>query len=356
MRRIERVGLVLLLVLVFVLAFGACTSKVVPPGTTIIVLKTSGETEIKTAGTFTAWGRDRVYLVDSRLASFTEKMKILCADDVNMDVDVKWVGSFDVSREKIAIIKTKVPSTQLPKGSEIEGFTLSLKEFYKIAMKDIVRSNSRTIVSPYVTDNIRPNRKVIEKAISAAVISQLTALNYPVKTSAVLVSNLDYDPIITEQRKAIKKAQLEDQRKAALAEAQLAEAFRQEELAREEGKARIVKAQTRAAENMIVSASITPQVLAMKQWEVLEVAANSGNNEFFVVPYEAMKTSDLMGTAINKQVLEKLLAEFNTSPEARAKARAEADAKLVVFKKKNVERQKALDKAAKELDAGEKKK
>lgn len=299
----KNVKLGVLLVL-FVIMVG-CTSKVVPPGTTVIILSANGEVTIKTKGSYYAYGRDRVYFVDTKLKSFTESMKILCNDKVNMDVDVKWIGSFDVTKEKIQMIKEKVPAVRVPDG-DITGYQLSLEQFYNIAMKDIIRANSRGIVSPYVTDAIPDNRKVIEKDIRKAVVERLTKLGYPVLTSDVLLSNLDFDPEITKTRQAIKAAELEDQRKAALAKAAVAQAKRDEDLAREQGKADIVRAKVKAKQNEIISKSITPEILAMKQWDVLEEAAKGPNNEIFVIPYEALKSSDLTGTVINKSALSRV--------------------------------------------------
>ena len=296
----------LLAIIIMSLAAFGCTSRVVPPGTTVIVLSSSGNIEIKKQGSYVAYGRDRVYFIDTKLKSFTESIKILCKDKVNMSVDVKWIGSFDTSKNNIPIIKEKVPATKIDDNSDINGFQLSLSEFYKIAIRDIIKANTRMVISPYVTDAIPEEREMIEASIKNRILDRLKKLGYPVKTSDILLSNLDFDDRITETRQAIKAAELEDQRRAALAKASVAQAKRDEEIAREQGKASIVRAQVKAAQNEIVSKSITPEILAMKQWEVLEEAAKGPNNEIFVIPYEALKTRDLTSTLVNKSSLTKL--------------------------------------------------
>jgi len=297
----KRFGLVSLLFVV-VVGTQACSTGVVPPSTIVIVAKTSGETETKTNGKFTAWGRDRVYFIDTKLKGFTEKMQILCKDDVNMMVDVKWTGSFDVSSsKKIEMIKSKVPSVPIETG-DITGYQLSLDRFYKTAMADIVRANSRKVVSPYNTDSIVSSRDDIEKAIKKAVVDRFVALGFPVKSTDVLLSNLDYDPEITKQRKAIKKAQLEDKRKAAEAKATVAQALRDEDIARAQGKALIERKRAEAKGNEILTKSITPAILAMRQWEVLETMAKGTNNEMIIIPYEAVNSKTLT-EAVNRRSL-----------------------------------------------------
>jgi len=282
-------GIIFLVTIALLFGAWGCSSKVVPPGTTIIVLTAGGDSSIHTKGAYKAFGRDQVYYISTKLKSFNEPMKILCKDDINMSVDVKWLGSFQVTEKSIKFIKDKVPSKR---GKSADGkndiLELSLDQFYALAIRDIVRSNSRKTVSPYITDNIPTNREKIEKDLKALIMTRLTALGYPIKTADILVSNLDYPDEVKNQRKEIKNAQLEDKKQAALAEARIAQAQRLEEIAREEGKEAIVRAQTQAAENLIVTKSITPAILAMEQWTAIKLMSKSQNNQVFVVPFEAL--------------------------------------------------------------------
>lgn len=312
-----------------------CSSKVVPPGTVVIILSADGDVTIKKTGSYTSWGRDRVYFVDTRLASFTEKMQILCSDDINMAVDVKWVGSFDVTDKSIEIIKAKVPAAKIADDSDQEGYRLSLSEFYKIAMKDFIRSQARQTISPYVTELIPRSRKKIEATIQNDVIKRFTDLGYPVKTASVLLSNLDYPDEVTNQRKAIKNAMLQDEKEAALAEARIAKAQREEDIAREEGKADIVRARTKAAENMILSSSITPAILANKQWTTLELMSAGPNNQVFVLPYEALRGTGITAGVLNKSALDKLIEANKPLTEEEKLEREEYRKELVEKYKKD---------------------
>lgn len=281
--------------------FAASCGKVVPPGNVVIKLSTDGDTEIITSGVYKAYGRDRIYFVDSRLKSFSEKINVLCADDVNMSVSVKWIGSFLVTKDKVKIIKDKVPSQEVNEG-DVKGYRLSLSKFYKTTMSDIVRGRAKSIIGQYKTDDIRPNREKIEATVKKVILAKLKEANYPVATSDVIISNLDYDEVITKQRQDIKKAQLDDQLKAAEAKARIAQAKRDDDIAREEGKATITRARTEARANSIRQQSITPEILALRQWEVLEKMAAGPNNELIVLPYEAVNTRTL-GQALNRRSL-----------------------------------------------------
>lgn len=271
-------------------------SAVVPPGTIVIVLKPDGISKIHTDGSYWAFGRDRVYFIDTKLKGFTEKMEILCADNINMAVDVKWVGSFAVTPDKIKIIKEKVPARRVRQG-DLKGYQLSLQDFYITAMKDIVRANSREVVSPYVTDNIRESRSEIQQLVKHRVLTRLQELNYPVETTDILISNLDYPAEVTTQRKAIKNAQLEDEKQAALAKAAIEQAKREAAIAREKGKAKVEIARADAEANRIRSQTLTEEIIRMRQWDVIEAGALS-DSAVILLPYKAIGSDNELTNAL----------------------------------------------------------
>jgi len=148
--------------LLLIMILSGC-GKVVPPGTTVIILTPSGESKIIRQGLYLGWGRDKIYFVDTKLKSYAKNLKILCADDINMDVSVKWVGSFAVTENTINIIKAKVPASPSNRG-DMSGYELSLDKFYKIAMDDIISSITRTTISKYKTDKRRNQKYNQEKS------------------------------------------------------------------------------------------------------------------------------------------------------------------------------------------------
>lgn len=289
------------LIALMAIMFTAC-GKVVPPGTTVILLKPKGTPVIKHEGVYKAWGRTRAYFVDTKLKSYSKTMKILCADDINMTVVAKWVGSFKVTNKTIDVIKKKVPAVKVDKNL----FKLSLDQFFKTAMEDVLSSIARTVISPYVTDNIREKREGIRLEIKKRFLARMEGLKYPVQTVDVLITNLDYPPEITAKRKAIKDAELQDLENAALAKAAVAKAKRNAELETEKGKAQLVKAQADAAANKVRAASLTPEILAVKQLETLVKLAEGPNNTVVVIPFDAIRPGGLQETLITRESIDRL--------------------------------------------------
>lgn len=292
------VGALLLTAAIFCPGCGC--GSVVPAGKTVIILDATGGSSIHEKGVYKSWGRDKLYFVDQKMKSFTEKLEVLCADDINMKIDVKCILSFEVSKDSIEFIKRKVPSTPVEQG-EVSGYELSLDEFYRMTVSDIVRGSARNLTSVLRTDDIRPNRKRLEAETQAMVIARIKELKYPLKVSAVLISNIDYPKSVQDMRERIKQAQLLDQQRAAEAEARLAEAKRQVAIEQELAKVRMIKAQAQADENRILSASLTPSFLMWRQFEVMELTAGElakgASNTVFMMPYRTMNP-DMLNTAV----------------------------------------------------------
>lgn len=281
-----------------------CIGTVVPPGTTVLVLKPRGAPVIKHEGVYKAWGRDKLYFVDTKLKSYSKDLKILCADDINMDVSVKWVGAFKVTTNTIDVIKTKVPAVNI-KRDDIRGFQLSLDQFFDTAMGDMLSSIARTVVSPYITDNIREQRDELRTLIKNAFLKRMDTLKYPVETADILITNLDYPHSVTAQRQRIKEAELQDLENAAIAKAQVAKAKRDAELAAERGKAQLVQAQADAAANKARAKTLTREILAVKQLETLVKLAEGPNNNTVVIPFDAIRPGiDQM--MLNREAIERM--------------------------------------------------
>jgi len=293
----------MLLVLPMLIITAGC-GKVVPPGTTVMVLDAKGGATTYTKGSYFAYGRDKVYFIDTKLKSFSKDMKILCVDEINMDVSSKWVGSFKVTDATIETIKSKVPSTKVSKG-DVEGYELSLEQFYKLAVDDIVSSITRQEISRYKTDSIRDQREKIRDVIKKEVLKRLETLKYPLETSDILITNLDYPIEVTAMRKRIKTAELKDQENAAIAKAAVAKAERDAELAEKQGAAEVVRAQKKAEANKILTSSLTPEIIMLKQFEAMERLASGPNNTVLIMPFAALN-GGMPEAALTKQAIEDL--------------------------------------------------
>jgi len=297
---IKLIGLTLLSAL-----FVGCMGQIVPPATTVLMVKPSGASEIYTEGAFKAWGRDRAYFVDTKLKSYPKEIRVLCADGYNIDISLKWVGSFDVTEATIETIKNKVPSQRITSG-DIKGSELSLDKFFKTAMEDVLSNVARGIIAPNNIEAIRSDRITITEAIKNGFVAKIKELKYPVLTADVLLTNIGPPEEYLTAMKRIKDAELKDQENAALAKAAVAKAQRDAELAAEVGKAALVTAEADAAANRARTESLSPEILMVKQLELLEQIALGPNNSVVLVPYTSLG-SQLQSNLLDRENLQQIL-------------------------------------------------
>ena len=134
-------------------------------------------------------------------------------------------------------------------------------------------------------------------------MAKLEELNYPIATSDVMISNIDYPEQVTEMREKIKQEELRDLENAAIAKANISKARRNAELALEEGKAKIVAAKAEAEVNDIITNSLSPEILALRQFQALERLAAGPNNTAVVVPFQAINP-EFFNTVMLKEAVD----------------------------------------------------
>ncbi len=177
---------------------------------------------------------------------------------------------------------------------------------YNGILQGIIRSAVRSVVVPYVTDNLQNLRDPIEKSLNERVIAEFTEKGLPVITIAIKVADLDYETVIKNKKTAIKNAELDDLQRAAEAQARTREAERQSEIAIKEGEAEIERARATAKANSIINDSLTPGILAMEQYKMYKAVATGPNNMLLLAPYDAL-TSKNFGPITSSMLMNRLL-------------------------------------------------
>jgi hypothetical protein len=183
-----------LLVLTLALALTIGCTKEVPVGYNGMIMKPGGLTgEILSVGKHTAWGRDKMILWEKAEIAKTEKLKILCADDLNFSFDLKLRAMLSAQNSTaITYILDKMGSAIIWDGST---GILKFDTVYNTYVRDPAREVARGIVSKYKTTDISKNRAVIKTDVSKAVL--LAVKDTPVEITYLGTSNFDYPEVIT---------------------------------------------------------------------------------------------------------------------------------------------------------------
>lgn len=316
----------MLMIVVAILALVVTGCGVIPPpGHKVIIRKPGGDDVIVSSGAYFAWGRDEVFLVPTMPKSFDNEWKILCADEINMDVVGRWLGAFEVTSTTVpALMESVGVKVMHINGREYQ--VLDLKSYYEDVIGGLYLEAAKAHISTFKTDNIREQRQEIGATVKLTLLERLLPMKLPVRTKDVLLMNLDFPEEITRKRKAIKDAELTDQENAALAKANVSAAERDAELQAKKGLALLVEANSKAAANYVLAASLTPEVLALRRIEAQERLASGPNNMAIVMPAEAMKGGSLPAAALVAQGLAELTTTIQ-DPEAAKARRIDAEAR-----------------------------
>jgi regulator of protease activity HflC (stomatin/prohibitin superfamily) len=252
---------VLLLALLGVLV--GCTERV-PPGYVGMIMQPSGLTGVALApGNHTCYGRDKLVIIETKEAAITEKLRVLCKDDLNFGFDVK-VRSRLKSSDGAAI--KDVLNRQ---GSNIvwEGGVGILKYdfLYQTYVQPETRSISRMVVSQFETTQIRENRVVIQKSIQQHLATALKGT--PMELSAIQTSNFDYPGVITAAVERKRQKEIEIKEEEAKQAMELLKAENRLKVAQKLKAARAAEAEAEAAYVAIMGRALTPGFLKLKEIE-----------------------------------------------------------------------------------------
>jgi hypothetical protein len=240
-------------------------SKNVPQGWIAMVQEPEGLTgEILQSGYHSAYNRDKLVLVDTKDAEMTEKMKVLCADELNFSFDLKIRGNTTVNgSNEFKDLMTKQGSKITWDGEGVG--KLMYGTIYNTYIKGPARSVARGIVSRYETTQIRDKRAEIEGAIKIALMK--LSQGSPVNISWVGTSNFDYPKVISDSMEKKKQREVEIQEEKAKQALELLKVDNRIKMAVKEKAARAAEAEKEATFNKIVSKSLTDNYLKLREIE-----------------------------------------------------------------------------------------
>ncbi len=255
--------LTLTAVLMLFVMFTGCTERV-PPGYVGMVQTPAGLTGIPLQpGNHTAYGRDKMVLVSMEEVTKTEKMEVLCKDDLNMKFDLKIRSRLKTQEGKSlgAVLNRQGAKIRWSGDSGI----LAFANLYNTYIQGAARSIARGVVSQYNTTDIRGNRKIIEKAIRDELLIAIKGT--PVEITMVVTSNLDYPDVITNAMTLKKEREIAIGREKASQAIELLKVDNRLKIAQKEKITRAAEAEAEAIYNSVMSKSLTTKYLRLREIE-----------------------------------------------------------------------------------------
>lgn len=194
-----------MLVLALLFVFTACTERV-PPGFNGMVMTPDGLTgTVLSPGNHTVYGRDKLALWERSEVAKTEKLKILCKDDLNFGFDLKLRGMVDAEDPKKVMYVLDRQGSRIQWKGDVG--ILGFDAIYNTYIKDPARSTARRVVSKYETTQIRDNRAKIEAELQTEILKSI--MGTPVKITFIATSNFDYPKVVTDAVESRRKREIE---------------------------------------------------------------------------------------------------------------------------------------------------
>ncbi len=256
---------ILLLVLLGV-SFGiftGCTERI-PPGYYGMVMTPGGLSgDVLAPGNHTCYGRDRMVMIEGKEVVHTEKLSVLCADDLNFKFDLK-VRSRLKSKDNKAFLEVLEKQGANIRWEADMG-VLAYDWLYKTYVQPPARAISRTIVSKYQTTQIRENRESITKAIKDQLLASIKGT--PVDITMVVTSNFDYPDVITKAMEKKRQREIEIQEEKARQAMELLRVENRLKLAQKSKIMRVTEAEAEAAYIRILGKALSNNFLKLKDIE-----------------------------------------------------------------------------------------
>jgi len=259
----------------------------VPPGYVGMVMQPGGFTgTVLQPGKHTAYGRDKLVIIETRELVSNMPLSILCQDDLNFKFNLAL-------RTRLRATDGKSVTQLLNKqGSLIKWHRGSLGELpfssvVQTYVSQVADATTRGIVSKYQTMQIRESRQEITKAIHEELSKALEGT--PVELMLVALNNFDYPDIITRAMEIKKQREVEIQQEKAEQAKKLLQMENRLKLAQKSKEVRVTEAEAEAASNLILGKSITPQFLEIRRLENQKLLYEQiGPNDKFFLGADAM--------------------------------------------------------------------
>jgi len=208
-------------------------------------------------------------------ANFKIPMNVLCADDLNFKFEINILASVDQSSKDAILWAFENLNPTVPG-------LITTDQLFQTYIQPLAVEKSSKAIFRYATTEIAKNRAQVTEEVRTAVLEATKGLIIQVKQ--VSVSNLEFPPLIMAAQEARAQRQIEIETAKAEGEKKAATAQARVTLARIEANERLLRAQSQADSNRILASSVSPQLLAWRQYEVMEAAAGGANN-MFLIPY-----------------------------------------------------------------------
>ncbi|MBT4376718.1 hypothetical protein HOD29_05065 [archaeon] len=258
-----------------VMSFSSCNVEV-PPGYYGMVLTPEGfDGEVLAPGLHSCAFRNRMFLIDGKEVTATEKMNILCAGDLNIAFDLKvQYRTRSISRQAVFMdISDRkgaaVEQAELRGGGQTTARVVKSNMLYETYVQPNALSLTRGKVGKLEAMQVRAYRDELQKEIFLALKDAVKGT--PVEVIKVVISNLDYPEDITRGLERKRKEEFDFAKQEAKNALELLIEDNNLRLADKSIITRGAEAEADGEYMKILGTAVTPKYLRLKRIENMEL-------------------------------------------------------------------------------------
>jgi len=278
----KRMLLFLFMATMLVGTFG-CT-KIVPPGYKGQIKNVSGwSKELVEPGRHSCWGRDEMWLVETRDLTKQVSLNILLQEEqVNfgVDVNIKFCLKDDAASVLPLFDKVRPSGKSITEGDNTYDKIITLDNVFDTYAKLVVESVPRNLIRARTTKQILADTEAMERDVQSGIIEDL--IDSPIAVSKITLSNMDFPDFITAAQERAMEAEVKIREEQNRQKMRIVEAENKKKLAEIDYQIAQLEAKKVADQNRLIGESLMGEAgdryLRYHEIKVYGNAADGPNN------------------------------------------------------------------------------
>lgn len=263
------------------------------------------------AGKHQCFGRDKMWLVETRDVTAEEPLDILLQEEkVNFGVTVS--AQFTLKSDDSAVLplfdKVRPSKVMITEGDDNFDKVITLDGVYETYAALVMKSVPRQIIRGYTTEQILLNANAVEQEVQDAIIQAL--LDTPIDIKRVTLTNMDFPDFITAAQERAKEAEIKIREEENRQKMRIVEATNKKKIAEINYQIALLDAKKISDQNRLIGESLMGEAgnryLRYHEIKVYGNAADGPNNTILLpmnfagfggsesqrinIPYETMMT------------------------------------------------------------------
>lgn len=307
--------LLISIILIPTLLILAGCSETVPPGYTgIVVPKEGGISSISSAGRTTAYGYDKLVLIETA-SKFTPRTVEVRMTDSKVDENGERLGDIGLDMNFIVNVRYRLNSDEATLKALIDDTllnidgtvgTISIKDIYDKYGVMVVDRVSREVLGSYTPEEVMLNFKEVNVILDNAIKSELE--NSPIIISSATLGKVTLPPVIAARINDNYDAELSKTKKSIQQQIALTDEANKAALATQIAKRENEEASSLAAQNEIIGNSLSPELLEFRRIQqrsaeiemMRESLSNDNNKSTIFIPYGQMDSVGVQNRMFQK--------------------------------------------------------